>query len=403
MQDASRGNLGPLKGVTVLDLTRVLAGPFCTLMLGDMGAEVIKVEEPGKGDDSRAFGPPFVGDEAAYYLSINRNKKSITLNLKSPRGKEVLRRLIKEADVLVENFRPGTMEKLGFGYGSLKDERPDLVYCSISGFGSDGPDAGRPGYDLIVQGESGIMDLTGDPAGLPIKVGTPVADLVSGMMAAQGITLALFARERTGRGQYVEVAMLDAMASLLTYNAGIFFATGKSPARRGNQHATIVPYETFHAADGYVNIAAANDSLFNKLCEVIERPDLAMDPRFDKAPKRVENRAVLIPLLNEIVATRSRAEWIARLSAAGIPCGQIRTVAEVCESPQLLSRGMIVEQAHTSAGTIKTMGPPIKLGDTPAAIHLAPPTLGEHTAEILTGRLGLSAAEIEELKANGAI
>lgn len=403
MQDAADGNAGALKGITVLDLTRVLAGPFCTLMLGDMGAEVIKVEEPGKGDDSRAFGPPFVGGEAAYYLSINRNKKSITLNLKSPRGKEVLRRLIAKADVLVENFRPGTMEKLGFGYEALKDERPDLIYCSISGFGSGGPDAGRPGYDLIVQGECGVMDLTGDPEGPPTKVGTPVADLVSGLMAAQGITLALFARQRTGRGQYVEIAMLDAMASLLAYNAGIFFATGKSPTRRGNQHATIVPYETFRAADGYVNIAAANDSLFVKLCDVIERPDLAKDPRFDKAPKRVESRADLIPLLNQIVATRPRADWIARLSAAGIPCGQIRTVAEVCESPQLISRGMIVEQAHATAGMIKTMGPPIKLGDTPAGIRLAPPTLGEHTADILGGMLGLSAAEIEELKASGAI
>ncbi len=403
MQDAADGNAGALKGITVLDLTRVLAGPFCTLMLGDMGAEVIKVEEPGKGDDSRAFGPPFVGGEAAYYLSINRNKKSITLNLKSPQGKDVLRRLIAKADVLVENFRPGTMEKLGFGYEALKDERPDLIYCSISGFGSGGPDAGRPGYDLIVQGECGVMDLTGDPEGPPTKVGTPVADLVSGLMAAQGIALALFARQRTGRGQYVEIAMLDAMASLLAYNAGIFFATGKSPSRRGNQHATIVPYETFRAADGYVNIAAANDSLFVKLCDVIERPDLAKDPRFDKAPKRVESRADLIPLLNQIVATRPRADWIARLSAAGIPCGQIRTVAEVCESPQLISRGMIVEQAHATAGTIKTMGPPIKLGDTPAGIRLAPPTLGEHTADILGSTLGLSVAEIEELKASGAI
>src|SRR5437867_5473096 len=276
------------------------------MFLGDMGAEVIKVEEPAKGDDTRGW-PPFVGGEATYFLSVNRNKKSLTLNLKAPEGQEILRKLIARADVVLENFRPGTMERLGVGYERLRAVNRRLVYCSISGFGESGPEASRPGYDLIVQGESGIMDLTGFPDGPPVKVGTSVADLVAGMSAAQGITLALLARHRTRRGQKVEISMLDVMASLLTYQAGIYFGTGARPARRGNAHPSIVPYEVFKAADAYLTLGVANNALWTKCCAALDRPELAKDPRFDTEARRVQNRDALIPLLNEILGARTAA------------------------------------------------------------------------------------------------
>lgn len=393
----------PLQNIHVLDLTRVLAGPYCTMLLGDMGAEVIKVEEPGRGDDTRAFGPPFVGGEAAYYLSVNRNKKSLTLNLKAPEARRILQRLVRWADVLVENFRPGTMERMGLGYQTVKAWNRRLIYCSISGFGESGPDAGRAGYDLIVQGESGLMDLTGDPNGPPFKVGTAVGDLVSGIMAAHAIVLALYARNRTGAGQQVEIAMLDVVTGLLAYNAGIYFATGQSPTRRGNQHPTIVPYETFKTSDGWLNIGAANDSLWARYCQVIERPDLRDDPRFATAPKRVEHRNELIPILNEVMAKRSRKEWTARLDAAGIPCGQIRTVGEVLTSPHLKARGMIVSLPHPTAGSVTVTGIPLGLKGTPGAIRTAPPLLGQHTEELLTRIAGCRPSAIARLRQAGVI
>ncbi len=373
------------------------------MLLGDMGAEVIKVEEPGRGDDTRAFGPPFIGGEAAYYLSVNRNKKSLTLNLKAPEARRILQRLIRWADVLVENFRPGTMERMGLGYQVVKDWNRRLIYCSISGFGESGPDAGRAGYDLIVQGESGLMDLTGDPNGPPFKVGTAVADLVSGIMAAHGIVLALYARNRTGAGQQVEIAMLDVVAGLLAYNAGIYFATGQSPTRRGNQHPTIVPYGTFKTSDGWLNIGVANDSLWARYCQVIERPDLRDDPRFATAPKRVEHRDELIPILSEVMAKRSRGEWIARLDAAGIPCGQIRTVGEVLTSPHLKARGMIVSLPHPTAGSVTVTGIPLGLKRTPGTIRTAPPLLGQHTEELLTQIAGYRPSAIARLRQAGVI
>ncbi|HAM58079.1 MAG TPA: formyl-CoA transferase, partial [Candidatus Rokubacteria bacterium] len=299
----------PLAGIRVVDLTRVLAGPFCSMALADMGAEVIKVEEPGKGDDTRGW-PPFAGGEATYFMAVNRGKKSLTLNLKAPEGQDILRRLIRRADVLLENFRPGTMERLGFGWERLRVENPRLVYCSISGFGESGPEASRPGYDLIVQGESGIMDLTGFPDGPPVKVGNSIADLVSGMAAAQGIALALLARERGGRGQKVEIGMLDVMASLLTYQAGLYWNAGGRPGRRGNQHPSIVPYEVFQAQDAYLTLGVANNSLWERCCGALGRPDLAKDPRFDTEARRVQNRDALIPLLNAELGTRPAAEWL---------------------------------------------------------------------------------------------
>jgi crotonobetainyl-CoA:carnitine CoA-transferase CaiB-like acyl-CoA transferase len=392
----------PLSGMRVIDLTRVLAGPFCAMTLGDMGAEVIKIEEPGKGDDTRGW-PPFAGGEATYFLSVNRNKKSLTLNLKPVEGQQILRALIATADVVLENFRPGTMERLGFGYERLRQDNPGLVYCSISGFGESGPESSRPGYDLIVQGESGVMDLTGFPDGPPVKVGNSVADLVSGMAAAQGIALALLARERTGKGQKVEISMLDVMASLLTYQAGLYWNAGGKPGRRGNQHPSIVPYEVFQAQDAYLTLGVANNSLWERTCRAIGREDLTKDPRFDTEANRVANRGVLVPLLNEIFGARPADEWLSRLEHHGVPAGRIKTVAEVCESAHLKARGMAVTLPHPKAGSITMMGVPVRLHDTPGTITAPPPVLGEHTEEILTGLLRMPKAKVEHLRAAGVI
>lgn len=392
----------PLHGVRVIDMTRVLAGPFCTMSLGDMGAEVIKVEEPGKGDDTRGW-PPFVHGEATYFLSVNRNKKSLTLDLKAPDGQEILRRLLASADVVVENFRPGTMERLGFGYETLERANPRLIYCSISGFGESGPEAHRPGYDLIVQGESGVMDITGFPAGPPVKVGNSIGDLVAGMAAAQGITLALLSRSQTGKGQKVEIGMLDVMASLLTYQAGLYWNAGGRPARRGNEHPSIVPYEVFKAQDVYITLGVANNSLWDRTCKALDRPDLIKDPRFDTEANRVTNRKVLVPLLNEILGARPADEWLARLDKAGVPAGRIKSVAEVCESAHLRARGMMVSLAHPKAGSIRVMGVPVRLHDTPGGAQAAPPLLGQHTDEVLTKLLRMPRARVEKLRAAGVV
>jgi crotonobetainyl-CoA:carnitine CoA-transferase CaiB-like acyl-CoA transferase len=392
----------PLDGVRVLDLTRVLAGPFGAMMLGDMGADVIKVEEPGKGDDTRRW-PPFKEGEATYFMSVNRNKRSVTLNLKAPAGVGILKRLAAKSDVVMENFRPGTMDKLGLGYRALSRVNPRLVYCSISGFGETGPDAHRGGYDLIVQGESGVMDLTGFPDGPPVKVGNSIGDLVAGMTAAHGITLALLARARTRRGQKVEVSMLDVMASLLTYQAGIYLNTGARPGRRGNAHPSIVPYEVFKAADAYLTLGVANNSLWKQCCAALDRGDLVTDPRFATEARRVEHRDVLVPLLNEILGARPADDWLKRLDANGVPAGRIRTVAEVCESEHLKARGMIVPLRHSRAGIVTVMGVPVKLHATPGKAATAPPLLGQHTDAVLKSVLGMKLAQIAALRRDGAI
>jgi crotonobetainyl-CoA:carnitine CoA-transferase CaiB-like acyl-CoA transferase len=392
----------PLAGVRVLDLTRVLAGPFASMMLGDMGADVIKVEETGKGDDTRKW-PPFAGGEATYFMSVNRSKKSLTLNLKAPEGVAILKRLAAKSDVLLENFRTGTMEKLGVGYATLRRLNPRLIYCAVSGFGESGPQAGRGGYDLIVQGEAGLMDITGFADGPPVKVGTSVADLVSGMAAAHGIVLALLARARTKRGQKVEISMLDVMASLLTYQAGLYFATGQKPGRRGNAHPSIVPYEVFKAADAYLTLGVANNGLWKQCCTALDRPDLVSDSRFDTEAKRVEQRAVLIPLLNEIFGTRGVDEWLKRLDAVGVPAGRINTVPEVCESEHLKARGMIVTLPHPTAKKVTVLGVPIRLHATPGAAATPPPLLGQHTQEILRDVLKMKPAAIAKLRADGVI
>src|SRR5258708_4497660 len=393
----------PLEGLRVVDLTRVLSGPFCTMQLGDLGAEVIKVDRPVEGDDTRAFAPPYQGDEAAYFLSVNRNKKSITLDMKSERGREVLWRLIDTSDVLVENFRPGAMDRLGFGYAAVSVRRPAMVYCSISGFGHTGLQKDRPGYDVIVQGEAGIQDITGAPDGPPYKVGTSIADLVSGLNGSQGILAALYASRVTGRGQHVAISMYEAVASLLTFTASISYSTGMSPTRHGNPHPTIVPYETFEANDGWISLGVANDELWKRFCSAVERPELTDDPRFAKAADRVRNRDILVPIVQGIIRQRARDQWLPLMDAAGIPVGAIRTVGEVCESDVLKSRDMIAEMPHAGAGLVKTLKNPMHLSDTPLDGYTAPPRLGEHTSEILTGLLGYTASEVEELARSATI
>jgi len=392
----------PLKGIRVLDLTRVLAGPYCAMLLGDMGAEVIKIEEPDRGDDTRGW-PPFASGESTYFMSVNRNKKSVTLNLKAPEGRELLKRLTKKSDVLLENFRTGTMEKLGLGYATLSRLNPKLVYCAMSGFGESGPESHRGGYDLIVQAESGVMDLTGFADGPPVKVGNSIADLVAGMSVAHGVTLALLVRQRTKRGQKVEIAMLDVMAALLTYQAGMYLNAGRTPARRGNEHPSIVPYEVFKAADAYLVIGAANDSLWERCCAALERPELAKESRYATVASRVEHRATLVPRLNEILGARPAADWLKRLEAAGVPAGRIRTVPEVCESEHLKARGMVVALAHPKAGTVKMMGVPIRLHGTPGRPTTAAPLLGADTESVLTRVLGVRRADVRRLRDAGVV
>ena len=392
----------PLAGVRVLDLTRVLAGPFCSMILGDMGAEVIKIEEPSKGDDTRSW-PPFLGGEATYFLSVNRNKQSLTLNLKEPEGRAILEKLARKSDVVLENFRTGTMERLGLGYKSLAKLNPRLVYCAISGFGESGPESARAGYDLVVQAESGIMDITGFEDGPPVKVGTSIADLVAGMSAAHGITLALRARHRTKRGQKVEISMQDAMAALLTYQAGIYFGTGNKPGRRGNKHPSIVPYEVFKAADAYLTLGVANNSLWERCCVALEHPELMKDPRYATVAARVQNRDVLVPRLNEILATRSADDWLKRFEEVGVPAGRIRTVAEVCESAHLKARGMIVTLPHPKAGALRVLGVPVRLHATPGKATTPPPLLGQHTERVLTKVLGVKKAEVARLRKAGVL
>ena len=387
----------PLEAIRVLDLTRVLSGPYCTMLLGDLGAEVIKVERPGEGDDTRAFAPPFQGDQAAYFLSINRNKKSLTLDMKSERGKEILWQLVNSSDVLVENFRPGAMERLGFGYEAVKARRPAMIYCSISGFGDTGPQKDRAGYDVIVQGEAGIMDLTGPRDGPPHKVGVSIADLVSGLTAAQGILAALYTAKTDGHGQRVHVSMYEAVAALLTFNASIYFATGNPPRRRGNEHATIVPYETFETSDGWINLGVANDDLWRRFCKAAGMVELADDQRFANAPDRVRNRDALLPLVRAIFKQRTRGEWLKQLDDGGVPGGAIRTVAEVCDSEVLKARGMIAEMPHASAGIVKGVKSAIHLSETALDTYAAPPRLGEHTHEVLTGLLGYTSEEVGAL------
>jgi crotonobetainyl-CoA:carnitine CoA-transferase CaiB-like acyl-CoA transferase len=385
-----------LSGIKVLDLCRVVSGPFATMHLGDLGADVVKIEDPRHGDESRRYGPPFIGGESAYFLSVNRNKRSCTVDLRAPAGRDVVLALAGVADVVVENFRPGNLDKWGSATNS------QLIQCSISGFGRTGPDAGRPGYDLILQGESGVMDITGDPDGPPMKVGTSIADLVTGLYASQAVLAALMRRQKTGEGGRVDVSMLDAMASLLTFNAGIYFASGENPKRRGNAHPTISPYETFEASDGWINVGVANDKFWTIFCGVVHQRALETDARFDSAPKRAANRNALADVLKPIFRSRTRSDWLEALGGAGIPCGAIKTVGEVCEAPQLAERAMVQSVRHRASGDVRFVARPIRFDDCPPAPSTPPPLLGEHTAEVLAEWLGWPPSIIEKSAAAGA-
>ena len=392
--------MAPLDGITVLDLTRVLSGPYCTMLLGDMGARVIKIEQPRKGDDTRGWGPPFLEGESAYFLCVNRNKESVTLDFKHPEGRAIIDRLITRADIVVENFRPGTLARLGLDYLSLAPGHPRLIYASVSGFGQTGPRRNEPGYDAVMQAEGGLMSITGAEDGPPFRLGVAIADIVSGMFAAYGIVNALVARERTGRGQQVDVAMLDSVAALLTYQAGNFFAGGVVPQRLGNRHPSIVPYETFAASDGDFVLAVGNDELWKKFCAAA---GLDFGGRFATNRERVAGYDELRLILAGRLRTMSRAEWMTRLAEAGIPCGAVRDLQEVFSDPQLGARDMIVELVHATIGRMTVVGTPVKLSSTPGSLRTAPPTLGSHTSAVLQGDLGLNAAEVARLRANGVI
>jgi crotonobetainyl-CoA:carnitine CoA-transferase CaiB-like acyl-CoA transferase len=386
-----------LEGIKVLDLSRALAGPYCTMMLADMGAEVIKLEMPGRGDDSRSWGPPFVEGESAYFMSINRNKKSITLNMKSDKSTEIIHKLIKQSDVLVENFRPGAMERLGLGYERVKEMNPRIIYCSISGFGQDGPYRMLPGFDQVLQGMGGLMSITGELGGPPIKVGVAIADISGGMFASNGILVALYNREKTGKGQMVDVSLLDSQVAWLTYRAGAYFASGEVPQPMGSGHPVIVPYQAFKAKDVFINIAVGNDQLWERFCKAVGLENVMNDPKFATNAKRVENREEIVKIISDLIVTKDGEEWLKIITDAGVPCGPIYTVDKVFADPQVLHREMVKELDHPKAGKVKVTGIPIKLSDTPGEVETAPPVLGQHTQEILT-ELGYSDKDLEKLK-----
>ncbi len=389
---------GPLDGIRVLDLTRVLAGPYCTMFLGDLGAEVVKVEQPGVGDDTRGWGPPFAGGESAYFLCINRNKKSVTVDLKSKEGVALLRRLAERADVLIENFRPGTMERLGLSEKELRVVNPKLIYASLSGFGADGPMSDAPGYDLIVQAWGGLMSITGQPDGEPTKVGVAIMDLVAGLMLGKSITAALFAREKLGAGQKIDTSLLEAEVASLINVGSNYLLEGKIPQRWGNAHPSIVPYQSFKTADGYLVIGVASEGIWRRFCQAIGRAELADDLRFEKNSNRVENRSSLIGFLGEIFLGRSTGVWLQLLNEAEVPCAPVQTVDQVFKAPQVLHREMLVEVDHPTAGTVRMAGIPVKFSLTPASIRLPPPLLGQHNEEVLASWLGMNDKEISELK-----
>ena len=389
--------MSPLDGLVVLDFSRVLAGPYCTMQLADLGARVIKIEQPGGGDDTRAWGPPFVGGESAYFLSVNRNKESLALDLKHARARSILEALLSRADVLVENFRPGTMERLGLAYDIVAARHPRVVYCSISGFGQTGPRRAEAGYDAMMQAEGGLMSITGEAGGPPFRLGVAIGDVATGMFAVQGILAALIARGRTGRGQRVDIAMLDAVTALLTYQASSAFATGKTPQRMGNRHPSIAPYDTFSASDGDFVLSVGNDDQFRRFADVLKRPALASDPRFLTNADRVRNYDALRAEIDALLATWKRSDLLSALTGAGVPVGAVRSVTEALADPQLAAREMIVPLEHATAGSIRVLGTPLKLSDTPAAVRTPPPTLGQHTRSILKSDVGLSDDEVRML------
>lgn len=405
---------GPLSHIRVLDLSRVLAGPWAGQNLADLGAEVIKVERPKSGDDSRAFGPPWLKDrdgkdtrESAYFASANRGKKSVTVNLSKPGGQNLVRELAAQSDVLLENYKHGDLARYGLGYEDLRKINPRLIYCSVTGFGQTGPYRERPGYDFMIQGMGGLMSITGErddlPGGGPQRVGVPIVDIMTGMYATIAVCAALANRERTGKGQLLDLALLDTQVAFLANQGMNYLATGEVPGRLGNAHPNIVPYQTFKTRDGDIILACGNDNLFSKFCEAGDCVHLVQDARFATNGKRVENRAALVPLLQEIFSRRTTREWVEALEAAGVPNGPINNLKQVFEEPQVVARGMKIEVEHASAGKVPLMASPMRFSETPLEFRLPPPTLGQHTGEILQGVLGLDAAAIARLRDEGII
>ncbi len=386
---------GLLEGVRILDVSRVLTGPYCSMMLADLGADVIKIELPGRGDDTRAWGPPFLGGESAYFLSINRNKRSVTVDLKTERGRKIVHELAARSDVLLENFAPGVADRLGLGYGAIRAINERIVYCSISGFGQDGPYRDHPAYDIILQGMGGLQGITGEPDRPPVRIGVAVADIAGGMFAAFAIAAALAHRGRTGEGERIDVSLLDSQLAWLTYMAANFFATGRDPERQGSRHPTIVPYQAFATQDGYLNVAVGNDDIFRRFCEALGRPELATDPRFATNPARVEHRGELEPLLDALFATRTTVEWARLLNEHEVPAGPVYRISEIAKDAQVVARKEVLELRHPTAGTVRQFGPAFRStherGD-----HTPAPLLGEHTDEVLA-ELGYSAESIEQL------
>lgn len=400
--------------IRVLDLSRVLAGPWCSQNLADLGADVIKIERPGAGDDTRAWGPPYAKDasgadttEAAYYLSANRGKRSVTCDISKPEGQALIRDLAKHADVVLENYKVGQLKKYGLDYESLKAVKPDLVYCSVTGFGQDGPYAHRAGYDFLIQGMGGLMSVTGErddlPGGGPQKAGVALTDLMTGMYSTIAILAALTHRDRTGEGQYIDMALLDVQVAMLANMGSNYLNSGKAPKRWGNAHANIVPYQTFACADGYIIVATGNDGQYQKFVETGGRADLATHERYATNPLRVKNRDELVPILAEMVKTQGRDWWIERLEAVGVPCGPINDLHDVFQNPQVQARGLVMEAPHPTAGKVKLVRSPMRLSASPAETQVAPPLLGQHTDEVLREVLGRSDAEIADLRSKNIL
>jgi crotonobetainyl-CoA:carnitine CoA-transferase CaiB-like acyl-CoA transferase len=402
--------VSPLAGLTVIDLSRVLSGPYCTMQLADMGARVIKIEHPDRGDDTRAWGPPWAGTvdrsaarESSYFLSINRNKESVALDFKAPKGRALLDRLIAKADVLVENFRPGTLAKLGLDYASLAAKHPRLIYASISGFGQTGPRSGEAGYDAMVQAEGGLMSITGGPETPPVRLGVAISDIAAGMFAMQGVLLAVIARHTTGRGQQVDLSMFDATLALLTYQAQRTLLTGVAPTRSGNRHASIAPYDTFAASDGTLVLAVGNDDQWLRFCRAAGLNAVALDRRFLTNDGRVRHYGDLFPIVAGAIASAPLDVWLERLRGAGVPVGAVRPVDVALADPQTSAREMIAEVEHATIGDLPVLGIPIKLSDSPGAVRSAPPVLGQHTRAVLTADLGLSDADVDVLSSRGVV
>jgi formyl-CoA transferase len=388
-----------LRGVRVLDLSRVLAGPYCTMMLGDLGADIIKIEAPGLGDDTRHWGPPFApGGESAYFLCVNRNKRSMTLNLKSDQGLKILHGLIKQSDILVENFRVGTMQRWGLDYHKLQNLRPGLIYCTITGYGYTGPNRHLAGYDFIIQAQGGLMSITGPEAGEPYKVGVAIADITAGLFASNAILAALYEHERCGRGQRIDISLLDSQIAWLANVGSNYLISNEKPIRYGNAHPNIVPYQTFKARDGYFALGIGNDNQWRQFCEKAGKKEWSDDLRFSTNSSRVENRKVLISLLEELFSQSDIPHWLSILEASGIPCGPINSIDQALQDPQVQAREMVIDVPHPSAGTFRMVASPLKIPTAPTEVRLPPPMLGEHTEQILRELLGYDEMTIQDLR-----